>query len=91
MKSLSFWVGYFDKKLSSNLLFIINVLKIVFCKGHSTRAAATSEAADSDVPLLQLVLEAADWSSAGTFEKRYHKQTTSRGKFAKSVLGSHKN
>ena len=58
--------------------------------GHSTRAAATSEAADSGIPL-ELVLEAADWSSAGTFERHYHKQTTSRGKFAKSVLGSHKN
>ena len=58
--------------------------------GHSTRAAATSEAADSGIPL-ELVLEAADWSSAGTFEKHYHKQTSSRGKFAKSVLGSLKN
>ena len=58
--------------------------------GHSTRAAATSEATDSGIPL-ELVLEAADWSSTGTFEKHYYKQTTSRGKFAKSVLGLHKN
>ncbi len=59
-------------------------------KGHSTRAAATSKAADSGIPL-ELVLEAADWSSAGTFEKHYHKQTASQGKFAQSVLSSHKN
>ena len=58
-------------------------------KGHSTRAAATSEAADSGIPL-ELVLEADDWSSAGTFEKHYHKQTASQGNFTQSVLSSHR-
>ena len=56
-------------------------------KGHSTRAVATSEAVDSGIPL-EIVLDAADWSSAGIFEKHYHKETTNRGKFAHSVLSS---
>ena len=52
--------------------------------GYSTQAAATSEAADSGIPL-ELKLEAADSSSARTFEKHYHKATT-QGQFAQSVL-----
>ena len=40
--------------------------------GHSTRAAATSMAADSGVPL-EDIIAAADWSSATTFERFYHK------------------
>ena len=42
--------------------------------GHSARAASTSEAAvDNEVPL-EVVLEAADWASAQTFERHYHKR-----------------
>jgi hypothetical protein len=52
--------------------------------GHSTRAAATSVAANSGIPL-EIILEAADWSSARTFEKHYHKEPTP-GQFAHSVL-----
>ena len=54
-------------------------------KGHSTRAAVTSEAVDAGIPL-EIVLDVTDWSSAGIFEKHYHKETTNRGKFAHSVL-----
>ena len=44
-------------------------------KGHSTRAATT----------LGIVLEAANWSSARTFEKHFHKPTN-KGRFAQTVL-----
>ena len=54
--------------------------------GHSTRAASTSEAVESGLPI-EAVLEAADWSSARTFEKHYHKQTD-RAKFAHKVLSA---
>ena len=57
-------------------------------KGHSTRAAATSEAAGSGIPL-ELVLYAVDWSSARTFE-HYHKVHVPR-RFAQSVLSAHTN
>ena len=46
-----------------------------------------SEAVDSGISL-EIVLDAADWSSAEIFEKHYHKETTNRGKFAHSVLSS---
>jgi integrase len=52
--------------------------------GHSTRAAATSMAADSGVPL-EDIIAAADWSSATTFERFYHK-AISKDKFVKSIL-----
>ena len=52
--------------------------------GHSTRAASTSEAVDNGVPL-EVVLEAADWSSAQTFEKHYHKRAE-KARFAHTVL-----
>ena len=51
-------------------------------KGHSTRAASTSGVADSGLPL-ELILEAADWSSARKFEKHYHKPTD-KGRFAQT-------
>ena len=54
--------------------------------GHSTRAASTSEAVNSGVPI-EIVLEAADWSSAQTFEKHYHKQVD-RAQYAHKVLGA---
>ena len=48
-------------------------------------AAATSEAAHSGLPL-EIVLQAADWLSTGTFEK--HHKETNRRHFAQSVLSS---
>ena len=47
-------------------------------------AASTSEAPDSGLPI-EVVLEAADWSSAQTFEKHYHKQAD-RARFTHKVL-----
>ena len=46
-------------------------------KGHSTRAAATSEAVDPGIPL-EIVLDAADWSSTRILQKHYHKETANR-------------
>ena len=54
--------------------------------GHSTRAAATSMAADSGVPL-EDIIAAADWSSATTFKKFYHKPIL-KNKFVQSILAS---
>lgn len=56
--------------------------------GHLTRSAATSKAADMGLPLEQ-IQDAADWSSASTFERFYHKPN-SKGQFAHSILGSAK-
>ena len=52
--------------------------------GHSTRSASTSAAAVSGIPL-EVIIEAADWASAETFRKYYHRPT-SRGTFANTVL-----
>jgi hypothetical protein len=58
--------------------------------GHSTahqytgHAAATSMAAESGVPL-EDIIAAADWSSATMFERFYHK-AISKDKFVKIIL-----
>ena len=52
--------------------------------GHSTRSASSSSAAEAGLPL-ETILEAADWSSARTFEWFYLKPST-RGDFATTVL-----
>lgn len=54
--------------------------------GHSTRSASTSSAAEAGLPL-ETILEAADWSSARTFERFYLKPST-RGDFATTVLNT---
>ena len=53
---------------------------------YSVRAATTSKAAGSGVPL-EDILAAADWSSASIFEKFYHKNASNpTDSFAKCVL-----
>ena len=54
---------------------------------HSTRSAATSAAAEAGLPI-EHILEAADWASAKTFEKYYHKPTEDKSDFALSILQS---
>lgn len=44
--------------------------------GHSTRGASTS-AADAAGLSVELILEAADWASAQTFERFYHREQSS--------------
>ena len=54
--------------------------------GHSTRSASTTAAAEAGIPL-ELILEAADWSSAGTFRAHYLRPTSlDKETFAKSVI-----
>ena len=52
--------------------------------GHSTRSAATSEAARAGVPL-DSILVAADWSSSETFS-RFYLRSPDEGEFARAVL-----
>ena len=54
---------------------------------HSTRAAATSKASASFVPL-DKILSITGWSSASTFAKFYNKQIDVKNSFAESVLQS---
>ena len=54
--------------------------------GHSTRSASTTAAAEAGIPL-ELILDAADWSSAGTFRAHYLRPTSlSKETFANSVI-----
>ena len=67
-----------------------NVLKLAGINptftGHSTRSASTTAAAEVGVPL-EVILEAADWSSAGTFRTHYLRPTNlGKETFAKSVI-----
>lgn len=53
-------------------------------KAHSVREASTTAAANSNVPLSE-ILQMADWSSASTFQKFYYKPVYS-STFAHGVL-----
>ena len=54
-------------------------------KGHSTRGASSSKAAASGVTVSD-ILQAADWSSEGTFQRFYHCQSSDKSTFGKAVL-----
>ena len=58
-------------------------INVEMFKPHSTRAAATSKASASFVPLHQ-ILSTAGWSSASTFAKFYNKQIDVNNSFAES-------
>ncbi|CAB4027499.1 Integrase recombinase xerD-like [Paramuricea clavata] len=76
-----------SQTISRWLCTLIRLAGVDVCyTGHSTRAASTSEAFDNGVPL-EVVLEAADWSSAQTFEKHCHKRAD-KAQFAHKVLGA---
>ena len=71
-------------------------IKVVMCSSginvevfrpHSTRAAGTSKASASFVPLDQ-ILSTAGWSSVFTFAKFYNKQIDVKNSFAEGVLQS---
>ena len=53
--------------------------------GHSTRGASSSKAASSGVTVSD-ILQAADWSSEGTFQRFYHRQPSDKSAFGKAVL-----
>ena len=52
---------------------------------HSTRGAASSAAADAGLSISE-ILEAADWSSATTFERFYYRPQQAKKAFGVSVL-----
>jgi len=58
-------------------------------KSHSVRGATCSKAAGVGVTTRR-ILEAADWSSEGTFQKFYHRNLdgNDKTKFGTSVLSS---
>ena len=58
-------------------------------KSHSVRGASCSKAAGAGVTTRQ-ILEAADWSSEGTFQKFYHRNLDGydKTKFGTSILSS---
>ena len=58
-------------------------------KAHSVRSASTSAAVDVGISISE-VLEAADWSSASTFEKFYY-QPVKCSKLGLSVVSSASN
>ena len=60
-------------------------INVEMFRPHSTRAAATSKASASLVPLDQ-ILATAGWSSASTFAKFYHKPIDVKNSFAESIL-----
>ena len=54
-------------------------------KGHSTRGTSISKAASSGGTVSD-ILQAADWSSEGTFQRFYHRQPFDKPAFGKGVL-----
>ena len=63
-------------------------IDISIFKPHSVRGATSSKAAGVGVTVKD-ILDAADWSSVGTFQHFYHRQDDSRTAFGLAVLSSH--
>ena len=90
------FISYFKPFKPVSRSTISRWIKVVMCSSginvevlrqHSTRAAATSKASASLVPLDQ-ILSTAGWSSVSTFAKFYNKQIDVKNSFAESVLQS---
>ena len=85
------WIGRHDPVSSSSIarwlkqgLEDAGVDTSIF-KGHSTRGASSSKAASSGVTVSD-ILQAADWSTEGTFQRFYHRQSSDKSVFGKAVL-----
>ena len=63
-------------------------IDITVYKSHSVRAAATSAAKSSNVPI-EDILSAAGWSGAETFRKFYNKPLVKSESFANRLLAKH--
>ena len=64
-------------------------IEISTFKPHSVRGATSSKAAGVGVTVKDIfILDAADWSSEGTFQHLYHRQDDSRTAFDLAVLSS---
>ena len=62
-------------------------IDISIFKPHSVRGATSSKEAGVGV-MVKDILDAADWSSEGTFQCFYHRQDDSRTVFGFTVLSS---
>ena len=84
------FISYLSKSTISRWIKVVmrnSRINVEVVKPHSTRAAATSKASASFVPLDQ-ILSTAGCSSASTFAKFYNKQIDTNNSFAESVLQS---
>lgn len=84
------FISYLSKSTISRQIKVVmrnSRINVEVVKPHSTRAAATSKASASFVPLDQ-ILSTGGWSSAYTFAKYYNKQIDVNNSFAESVLQS---
>ena len=89
------WIGEHNPVTSSSIArWLKQTMKdagidVGIFKSHSVRGAACSKAAGVGVTTKQ-ILEAADWSSEGTFQKFYHRNLDGddKTKFGTSVLSS---
>ena len=90
------WIGKHNPVTSSTIArWLKETMKdagidISIFKSHSVRGAVCSKAAGAGVTIKQ-ILEAAGWSSEGTFQKFYHRNLDGddKTKFGTSVLASH--
>ena len=62
-----------------------NIIHTAEFKAHSSRSSSSSAAYEVRVALPD-IMEAAEWSTASTFTKFYHKPVC-KSSFAKAVLG----
>ena len=89
------WIGEHKPVTSSSIVrWLKQTMKdpginVGIFKSHSVRGAACSKAAGVGVTTKQ-ILEAADWSSEGTFQKFYHRNLDggNKTKFGTSILAS---
>ena len=85
------WIGKHDPVSSSSIARWLKLgledagVDTSIFKGHSTRGASSSKAAASGVTVSD-ILQAADWSSEGTFQRFYHRQSSDKSTFGKAVL-----
>ena len=89
------WIGEHNPVTSSSVArWLKETMKdagidVNIFKSHSVRGASCSKAAGAGVTTRQ-ILEAADWSSEGTFQKFYHRNLDGydKTKFGTSILSS---
>jgi len=89
------WIGKHNSVTSCTIARWLKIVMIEagidtsISKAHSVRGAAYSKAAGTGVTTKQ-ILEAADWSSVGTFQQFYHRRLESEDKtsFGRHVLSS---
>lgn len=68
-----------------NIVMVRSGIDVKQFGAHSVRAAATSKAQNSSVPLSD-IMKTAGWTSSSTFAKFYKKEVTDGSKFSKAVL-----